>query len=632
MAGWCLTATHGHRDLAALTAAGAIGPRAADMLRDARDVLLRLRAALQLAAKRPQDRLVFQYQELIPGLLGDVPDGAEDETTGAAIEAFMQDYFRSATAVRRYGRRVCERCLPPASGPRHQRRLDERFCIVDDALCHYGSDPFRDTPVLALAALSLAQSHRIPLSGETFDCIAEAIATPAAERLATEPEAQRRFIDLLVAPDDHGPTPALELCNELGLLERLVPELGPSHGRMQHDTYHVYTVDQHTLNVVGFLKSIARGRHCKDFPLATELHLELDDLRVLYLAALTHDLGKAFGGDHCIQGAAIARTVAGRAGLSASDVERCALLVREHVTLPLLSQKRDFGDPLVIESLAATVGDRRTLRELYLLSVADMAQVRPGNLTSWKRTLLDELYLLTSARLRGREPRARPAACAAGELEGMPERYFALYDIDTREHHAGLIRRMLGDQRAAVLDLSRGPATQRLTMVARDRPGLLAQMTALLDDHEMMVATADVFTRAGPTPLALDVFWLEPRGEAELDVASVTEMEHALGRHFDTKDVPSPMSQPTWIAERRIPTQVSFHTDPAGMRTIVEVETLDRPGVLRRITLAFAALGIEILLARCATEARRVSDVFYVRALADEAKTALADRLQRHLE
>jgi [protein-PII] uridylyltransferase len=631
--GWCVAATHGHRDLEALARESLVGPRVANMLIHARDVLLRLRAALQLAAKRPQDRLVFQYQELIPSLLGtSFAQPREDADLVQVIEAFMQDYYRAATTVLRYGRRVCARCLPPSERPEEDRRIDERFHIVGNVLCHYESDPFRETPVLALAALMLARNHRVRLSGQTFDCIAEAVAAPAASRLAEEPEAQRRFMDLLVDPSDGDSPSVLELCNELGLLERVLPEFGPSRGRMQHDTYHVYTVDQHTLNAVGFLKSIARGEHRKDFPLATALHLELDDPKVLYLATLVHDLGKGWGGDQCEKGAEVARAVAGRAGFDEAETDRCQRLVREHLKMPLFSQKRDLGDPLLIESLASTVGDRETLRELYLLSLADMAQVRPGNLTSWKRALLDELYLMTVAHLCGDERRARPPRAREGEPQGLPERYYALFDVDMRRHHATLVERLTDDRRAALLDLVRGPGALRLTLVARDRPGLLAQMTALLDEREMMVIAADVFTVPGESKVALDVFRLQPRGDSKLDVAGLTEMEHALSEGFDPKaPPPPPLPRPRWTAQRRIATRVSFDSDPAGYRTIVEVETLDRPGVLRRITLAFAALGVEILLARCLTEAHRVSDVFYVSALDDSERDGLARRLAEYL-
>ena len=198
----------------------------------------------------------------------------------------------------RYGGRVRARCEPAPHAPiAEPRRIDERFALRDGKLVHTDPDSFLESPVLALEALALARDHDVELSGETFDAIAEAAGSAHAASLSREPEAQRRLLELLVEPEDLGAPSALDLCAELRLLERAVPEWGPIRGRMQHDSYHVYTVDRHTLNAVAMLKRIARGEHNKDHPLATALHLGIDDPTVLYLAALVHDAGKAEEGD-----------------------------------------------------------------------------------------------------------------------------------------------------------------------------------------------------------------------------------------------------------------------------------------------------------------------------------------------
>ena len=636
---WCLCATHGTMDLDALVREEVVPPRMAAIITSSRDTLLRLRAALHVAAKRAQDRLVFQYQELLPpvlGLLGDDP--VPDEELVRAVEAAMQEYYRAARDLVRHGRRLCERCRPEAPASKaDSRRLDERFAIVGGCLVHDAADSFADTPVLALEALSLARDHGVELSGTTFDAIAEAAAMPSADGMANEPEAQRRFLDLLCSTDDIGTPTVLELCNELRLLERVVPECGPIRGRMQHDTHHVYTVDQHTMQAIDMLKRIARGEYNKDYPLATALHLQLDDPRVLYLATLVHDTGKAGSGDQCVTGAAIAHEVATRAGLSPAEVERCATLVREHLTMPLLSQKRDLSDPLLIEEFAGTIGSEDALEELYLLSLVDTAQVRPGNLTSWKLTLLDELYLLTSAYLRRGRLGGKPRTKRVGEPVGMPERYYSLYHLEMRRQHAALVERLLGDDRAAVLELEQGSGALRLTLVARDRPGLLAQTAAILDEHGVEIMAADIFSAPGTPPVVIDVFRIEPKEGPEhgLDVRTVTAVEQALQRALDRAALetpPPPRRQLRWSWAPHVPTRIGFDADPAGERSIVEIETAAGSEVLRRITLAFAAEGIEILLARCNTEADRTSNVFYVPHLRPDTQRRLADRLETYLE
>lgn len=634
---WCLLATYGTSDLPALAEAGHVAPRVASLMETARSSLLWLRAALQLGAQRGQDRLVFQYQERIPPLTGLVPQGrVPDAQLVAAVEEAMQVYFRAAADMLRYGGRLRARCQPASLAPiAEPRRVDERFALQDGTLVHTDPDSFLESPVLALEALALARDHDVELSGMTFDAIAEAAGSPAAESLEHEPEAQRQLLRLLVDPDDVGRPSALDLCAELRLLERAVPEWGPIRGRMQHDTYHVYTVDRHTLGAVAMLKRIARGEHNKDHPLATALHLGIDDPTVLYLATLVHDTGKAEDGDQCETGAVIARRVAERAGLAAAEVDRCALLVAEHLTMPLLSQKRDLNDPLLIAEFGDRIADRRTLTELYLLSLVDMAQVRPGNLSSWKQTLLDELYLLTCAYLRRGHRHTAARVARPDEPEGMPDRYYSLYERELRAQHFVLAERLRTEQRRVLLDLQPAAGTLRLTMVARDRPGLLAHAAAVFDDYGVEVMAADVFTQPTDPPIAIDIFRVAPRDPSEVGIEPerVAAMEQALEREPQPPaGLPRLRPLRPWDSGLRVPTTVVFGRDPGGQRTIIDVQTEEGSGVLRRITRAFHEQGHEILLARCDTEAERVSDVFYVEPLDDDAQRRLRDRLQRYLE
>ncbi len=633
---WCLAASYGTDDLHVLQAAGHVGPRVAGLLRAARGALLRLRAAIQLAAKRGQDRLVFQYQELVPPLLGLLPaEPVDDARLVSAIEEAMQGYFRAAHDMQRYGGRVRARCEPPrpSSGGR-LRRLDERFAVHEGRLLATEPDLFVESPVLAFDALALARTHDVEISGETFDAIAEAAGSEHARRLQDQPEAQRKFLALLIDPDDRHNPSTLALCNELRLLERVVPEWGPIRGRMQHDTYHVYTVDQHTLNAVAMLKRIARGEHNKDYPLATALHLQLDDPTVLYLATLVHDAGKAEEGDQCETGSVIARRVAERAGLGAPEVDRCAMLVSEHLTLPLLSQKRDLNDPLLIAELGERIADRRALAELYLLSLVDMAQVRPGNLNSWKRTLLDELYLLTLGYLRRGNRPLTGGVAPTDEPEGMPDRYYSLYERQLRMQHFVLAERLRSEQRRTLLELQPASGSLRLTMVALDRPGLLAHAAAVFDEHDVEVLAADVFTQPTAPRIAIDIFRVAPRDPSSvgIDPATLAAMEQALeDDRIPEVEPPKTRSRRPWNSGIRVTTQIGFGRDPAGERTIVDVQTAEAPGVLRRITRAFHEEGHEILLARCDTEADRASDVFYVQPLDEAAQGRLRERLERYL-
>lgn len=637
---WTLLATHGTADFERLKREDKLKPSAAEALAQARDVILRLRTALHLVAERPQDRLVFRYQEGIPVRLGTVPPGAvPDEQLVDAIESFMQDYYRAALDVLRQGRRVVERCLPPKEGAAVEERIDEHFSVVDHRLHHYGADPFKGRPALALEAIAVARDHEATFSAATMDCAADAVASAASSKLSDDPEAQSLFLNLLLDAHHHGlPTP-LELMHEVGLLERLVPEFAASRGRMQHDSYHVYTVDRHSLYAVEFLKSIARGEFRKDYPMASAIHLGLEDLVVLYVAALLHDAGKPFG-EQCEEGAKIARRTARRASLDEDDVERCAWLVREHLTMPLLSQKRDLGDQLLIEEFAQRVGDKRTLDELYLLSMADMAAVSPDFLTSWKVTLLDELYLLTAAVLAKRSHQASTRRARADEPEGLPQRYYTLFDVERRRQHRQIIDRLRTVDTPAMVDLADRPGALRLTVIAKDRSGLLAHLTSTLDDFRLPVLAADIFSVPADPSLALDVFRVVP--DATSDIGGddwISRLEASLcGRLTDpgadeaVREAPPPLPPVRSAGLRSAPTWVSFSEDPSGKRSIVEVQTADQAGVLRRITAAFAALDHDIEVARVLTEARTVSDVFYVPLLSEAEQVALKRRILTHLQ
>lgn len=624
--------------------ASGISRRVARLLSEARDTILRLRAALHLVAGRTQDRLNFQYQEGMPALLGLLPREQEigDRELVGAIEACMQDYYRAARDVRRYGARVFARCQPPRLHVDFAVRIDERFQVVDGRLRHFGKDPFANAPVLGLEALIIARDRDIDLSGPTLDAIAEAaIAIPEGDdRLARESEAQRRFLDILVDPREVGSQTPLALLHEVGLLERLIPEFAASRGRMQHEGFHVYTVDQHSIYAVEFLKAIARGDHRKDFPMATAVHLGVDDPRPLYLATLLHDAGKPFG-DQLAEGARIARIAAQRAELGDELVERCAFLVAEHQTMPMLSQKRDLTDELLIREFADKLCDRRTLDELYLVSLADMANVSPEYLTSWKLTLLDELYLRTAAELvsQGRRDglarRPRP-----DEPEGLPPRYYSLFDQELRRQHRALLDRLLATRAPILVDVAEGSGAMRLTVVTPDRRGLLASLTAGLSEVGLEVMAADVFTVPLAPEIALDVFRTVPRDASK--VLHPADWAEHVRQHLADRltKIPSPeqLREPApplphrgGGRQRRAPTKVRFSQDPAGCRTIVDVETIENPGVAARISRSFAALDLDIEIARINTEMRRVDAVFYVGKLDDEQQSQLSKVIRSNL-
>ncbi len=635
---WALRATYRSADLGELAEQEHVPPNMAALLQEARDIVLRLRIALHLAAERPQERLGFSYQELLPPLMGRTPPGCDDATLIEAVEVTMQEYYRSARVLLRYGQRIRDRCRPRRNVVSMVRRLDDRFSIEQGRLRYLGRTPISEDPVVAFDALARARDRNVRLSGSTFDAITEALAIPAAVGFTDDARAHGAFFELLTNTEDLAHPSALELASEFGLLEAVVPEFGDIRGRMQHDTYHVYTVDQHTLAALAMLKRIARGDHNKDYPLATSLHLEMDQWRVLYLATLVHDTGKAAVGDQCENGAEVAWATARQLGLPDGDVERCSMLVAEHLSMPLLSQKRDLSDPGLVADFARRVGSPRGLAELYLLSLVDTASVRPGNLTGWKLALLDELYLLARAHMRRGSTHGRRQEPAEDEPVGMPARYRHLFDADLRNQHGALVQRMLAEGETVALELVAAAGGLRLTLVALDRPGLLAQTASVLGEHGIDVMAADVFSTTDLPPIAVDVFRVRARDGEErgIEPALVDRIRRRLASPLgpdDLQEPPPPRASRGWSPSRaRTPTTVAFEDDASGSRTIIEVETEAEVDTLVRITWALAAEGIEILLARINEEAERAIDTFYVERISDEQQARLTDRLGRYLD
>ncbi len=635
---WAFALTYNTGSLPTLVSRSILRKRSSQVLEASANVLLELRCALHLAAGRAQDRLVFRYQDGLPAILGDADEDASDEVTVAAIESFMQRFHEAANLSLRFGRREFRRCLPPRLGPRLDRRIDERFRAVDHRLVHDGWASFAESPALGLQAIAMARDHGLSIGARAVDSIVDGAGDPRSSRMAEDPEAHRWFLNVLTDPKDGGSPTPLERCHEYGLLERVIPEFGPCRGRMQHESFHAYTVDQHSLYVVEFLKALVRGEYRKDYSLGTAVHLGIDDPRPLYLAALLHDVGKPHG-DQCDVGASLALQVATRLGFSADDAQRTARLVALHLEMPTLSQRRDLSDPMLIRGFAQQVGERRFLSELYLLSIADMSAVAPDYLSSWKATLLDELYLLTAAELSGEVHRRSLGQRARGdEPEGLPERYYALYDVTLRRAHRAMLERVHEEGTRVVMDVRAGAGgLLRVTVAARDQPGLLAHIAAEFDEVGLEVLAADVFPVPGEAPAALDVFRVSVRAGHELRadqewIHRVEErLDGRLSQHQEFRRPPSLQRVRRGGRRRAGDCVVKFDEDPGRARTIVEVETDDQPGVLRRIAQAFAMCDAEIELARLMTEGPRVLDIFYVSRLDERGRASLERQVQEYL-
>ncbi len=632
----------------------------ADVLADARDFLLGLRALAQLQGHRRSDQLTFEIQEaLAPAMYPDVRrgEGTGRPAVAPAVEALMRAYYVHARSVVQVADRLLETArVPPRRKPRI-REIDSSFLTFNGELAVRDGRLFAERPGEMLRLFRVAVDEDTPVYGHTRDMIAE-LAPQHAERLRADPAAARWFVDALCDPRDRSQPAQLEILNQLGVISAVMPEWAPVVCRVQHDLYHVYTVDQHQLYAVAMLKRIARGELATELPVATEAYQRVTRPASLYLGTLLHDVGKPLGKGHAEKGAVIAAAVGARLGLTPEDVATAEFLVRQHLTMSHLSQRRDLSDPEVVSRFADRVGDEERLAQLYLLTLCDTAMTAPNNLTAWKSELLRDLYLRARAYLankHGAEPGLVPGddlaerrakvvgmvahgddlaidrGVAEAMVAGVDERFLAQITARQAARHVRLALGTLARGARVGVAVSHFPLKghSEVAVVAPDAHGVLAAIAGTLVAHRVDVLGAVAGHADGPGGngggLALDLFYVRDlvgaaipdkdgrwaRFESDLaelvkdGAPSHTEVMALITRRRPASGLPPRVTPP-------VVTEIRIDNDESNEATIVEVFTRDRLGVLFAITQTLADSGLDISLSKISTEGEKVADVFYV--------------------
>jgi [protein-PII] uridylyltransferase len=663
------------RLIANLVTMGHLTGRQAQVLVGARDFQLRIRALVQLAAKRRFDQLTFEIQEAIAPALYPAArshDGDVRSAVAPAVEELMRDYYLHARGVVQVADRLLESARVPARRRPRIAQLDASFLTFNGELAIRDPRLFVERPSEMVRLFRVAVAERLAVYGHTRELAAETLARDPGP-LARDPLAARLFLDALVDPRDDAQPSALETMNQLGVLSAIMPEWAPCVGRVQHDLYHVYTVDQHQLYAVAMLKRIARGELAAEQPTATELWRAVRRPAPLLLATLLHDVGKPMGKGHAEKGAVVAAAIARRLGMSEADAELAEFLVRQHLTMSHLSQRRDLSDPDVIARFAGWVGDDEHLVQLYLLTLCDTAMTAPDNLTAWKADLLRDLMLRTRASLQGAAAE-RPAApaevapeppdarakvaqlvgddpAARAIIDGIDPRLFTQLTPRQAARHVRLVGQARAQTPSLAFEVHCFPIKghSELAIVTPDAPGVLATIAGALTASRVDVLGAVLGHVDLPGGrLVTDVFYVR-----DLKGAAIPE-DDARWRKLDADlrqllgGPPDPSRVAALIDRRRprsgmpkrvtpgVVTEIRIHDDSTHA-TIVEVFTRDRVGVLYAITQTLADLGLDISLAKVSTEGEKVADVFYVtrggRRITDDADRAtLLARLRDAVE
>ena len=606
-----------------------------------------LRIRLHYLAGRREDRIVFDYQNALAESVGLRAIGAR-----RAGEQLMQRYYRTAKAITQLNAILLQN-LEALLAPEPQlppRALNERFLVRGELLEAADERLFEREPRAILESFLMMQQHP-ELRGMTAATLRSLWRGRRRidARFRRDPVAQLLFLDILQQP--RGVLHESRRMNQYDILGRYLPEFGRIVGQMQHDLFHVYTVDQHILMVLRNLRRFTMPEMAHEFPLCSQLMSGFERRWLLYVAALYHDIAKGRGGDHSELGARDARAFCRRHGLAREDEELVAFLVEHHLTLSKVAQKEDVHDPEVIQAFASTVGTQRSLTALYLLTVADIRGTSPRVWNAWKAKLIEDLFRAARRVLAGELPQLETAVA---DKQAEAVRLLRLYALSEG------VERPLWTQLDTTYFLRHDP--QEIAWQARNlhyrtqtaRPVVKARLAPIGEGLQVMIYTPDrealfaricgYFERAGFNiaeakihttrhGYALDTFLVLGRGHGVHYRDLIRLVETELAAELESQ---APLGAPRGgrisrrVRNYPISPMVDIRPDERGAYYVLSIVAADRPGLLYGMARLLAGYRINLHSAKINTLGDRAEDVFLVSgaALAD-AKTVL--RLEQEM-
>ncbi len=655
--------THSMDDLTAIGVPGGtmLTETEAKHARRSWDFLWTVRFHLHYVAGRAEERLTFDLQPVVGARMGYTRHGRQD-----GVERFMRHYFLTVREVARLTRVLEPELIraalgaPALAAQADRTLLDEGFVLAEGKLLPVVGRDFSDEPIQMLRILRVARDRSLELHPLALRSLIR--NERRAVMLRGDAEAADIFMDLLCGrtpalhdlsrpdgPRHDGPRHEqgrpdgarwLSILNETGFLGRFLPDWARIVGQMQFDTYHVFTVDEHTIEAVRILNSLERGDLAEIAPVATGLVDHLQSRRALYLAMLLHDIAKGRGGDHSELGAEIALDVGPILGLSAEETETVSWLVLHHLLMSQTAFKRDIDDPKTILDLADTIQSPERLRLLLVLTVSDMRAVSSKVWNGWKATLLRELYHRVAEVLEGglatteRDVRVSRAKQAAADLlDGWSQEdidaftslgypgYWLSFDPETHAHHARLVREAQHSGAPLTVDTQPLPAraVTEVTVYAADHAGLFSKIAGALAVAGASIVDARIHTMTNG--MALDTFWIQDAAGGVFDqphrLARLSVLiEQALSGRLQLASEIRKASK-ALIGRRmraiHVPPRLVIDNHASNTFTVLEVNGRDRPGLLHDVTAAISEQGLQIASAHVTTYGVRAVDVFYVK-------------------
>jgi [protein-PII] uridylyltransferase len=596
-----------------------------------------VRCHLHLEAGRAEERLGFEYQKAIAGRMR-----YADRPGKSAVERFMHFYFLNAKAVgdltgvflaqldEKMARKGLRFALPTI---RRRPKALAGFVLDRGRLSIPSDDFFNEDPVRLLELFALAAREQLEIHPAAMRAASRDSRLIKA-RVRKDPRANQLFLEVLTNP--HRPDMVLRWMNEAGVFGRFIPDFGRVVAQMQFDMYHHYTVDEHAIRAIGLLAAIERGELADDHPLSTALFKQIASRRVLYVAVLLHDIAKGRGGDHSVLGEKVALQLCPRLGLDEAETETVAWLVRHHLLLSSTAFKRDLADPKTIEDFVAQVQSPERLRLLLMLTVVDIRAVGPGVWNDWKRLLLRTLFDAAEEKLRlghkqrGRseivEQRQKELAEALGwnrkiaraYARRLPDSYWLAEPPDVQLSNArqvAVAESRIGELRPSIVaEDERDRGATRISVFTPDREGLFFRICAGLASAGASIVDARIHTTQDG--MALDNLLVQdarerPYSDKRLRSRLVRAVEAAIEAD-QPPEIPSRDSSARRLRAFHVAPSVAIAERASSRTTVVEVNALDRPGLLARLAGAIHRSGLAIHSAHIATYGERAVDVFYL--------------------
>ena len=644
---WVARVKYKFTDLRELIIKGIVNDEELEIYYSALDYLWRIRNELHYFNNRKNDQLTFDAQVHLAGFLG-----YKDSGRVLAVEDFMRDYYRHANKVEHFTSSLVSRCVWRDEGALKilgyfvRRPVGDGCFVLKGELIVPDESVVEKNPVVMMKIFELSQKHGVSLNVRVKGLIRKNLAL-INDKFRRNREVNQSFLNILRSTK--GVAETLRMMHHLEFLNRYIPELEHIYCKVQHDLYHIYTVDIHTLFAVEQTEKMLSGEFKEIMPLPCSVASEIDKPELLLLAVLFHDMGKGSGGGHAEKGAAMIPTIARRMGLSKEGSERLEFLVRQHLLFAHISQRRDLNDEKMIAQFARQMETSENLKMLYLLTVADVRAVGSDVWTTWKASLFQELFEkafsildrggfeleASSERVTSMIKKVTevlddefPAAEIRSELKAMPVR---LLLSNPAPLIAEQVRLLLGlEQSSILLRLIHQPDSgySEYTICAHDMPGLFSRITGVMAANGVNILGAQINTSKNGK--VLDILQVNsPQGNVVTDTSRwekiEQDMRQAIHGEVQVSNLVARRKRPTLLTSRPAPrfaTKVDIDNEVSEEYTVIDILTHDKVGLLYLITSTLAEMGLYIGVSKISTKVDQVADVFYVRDIFGHKITA----------